>query len=336
MSTTNGLMKSFKVTDKDGNVFIMTPVDTEARQAIDEAKNLQFDDDYFTSEVSQDNTTVSVGLNGVPLGIDGDSPLKFVQDTPQGIVLGSDAPFATAIAPEYNASSTYAVGDHCMHQGKYYECSTAISTAEAWNDAHWTEKSVEDEIGNLAVFHFTGTTYPNAFDIAEAVVEGKSVILIEDNYQRVYYLMNSTVYTAGILDSLVFCSVDNYEIKFLMNTNGDAWNTRNIAIGSVKRGGGLTDAASVNVPNNALSTLNTAQSTLTLNVNVVGNEVPNFAVEITPSVDVTLTVTKTVDNTVTSLNPSVAGGNSLTTGKLYQVTCVGSCWTLAEFTVPTP
>ena len=55
MSTTNGNMKSFKVTDKDGNVFILTPVDTEARQAIDEAKNLQFDEDYFTADVSQDS-----------------------------------------------------------------------------------------------------------------------------------------------------------------------------------------------------------------------------------------------------------------------------------------
>ena len=107
-------------------------------------------------------------------------------------------------------------------------------------------------------------------------------------------------------------------------------------IGAVKNGGALTDAASVNVPNNSLSTLSTAKATLTLNVNVDSGEVPNFAVEITPSVDVTLTVTKTVGNTTTTLNPSVSGGNSLTTGKLYQVTCVGSCWTLAEFTVPTP
>ena len=150
MSTTSGTMKSFKVTDKDGNVYIMTPVDTQARQAIDGAKNLEFDDDYFTSELSQDQTTVNVGLNGVPLGVDGDSPLKFVQDTPQGIVFGSDAPFATAIAPEYSASSTYAVGDHCMHLGKYYECSTAIATAEAWTAAHWTETDVEAIIGNVA------------------------------------------------------------------------------------------------------------------------------------------------------------------------------------------
>lgn len=149
MSTTNGTMKSFKVTDKDGNVFIMTPVDTEARQAIDEAKNLQFDEDYFTSEVSPDQKTVNVGLNGVPIGVDSDSPLKFVQDDAQGIVIGSDAPFATAIAPEYDATATYAVGDHCVHLGKYYECNTAISTAEAWNSTHWDLTSIEDTIGNV-------------------------------------------------------------------------------------------------------------------------------------------------------------------------------------------
>ena len=107
-------------------------------------------------------------------------------------------------------------------------------------------------------------------------------------------------------------------------------------IGKILDGGSLTDAASVNVPNNALSTLATAQAALTLNVNVDANEVPNFAVEVTPIADCTLTVTKTVNSTTTALSPSVSGGNSLTSGKKYQLTCVGSCWTLAEFTVPTP
>lgn len=147
MSTTNGNMKSLKVTDKAGNVYVLAPVDNEARQAIDEAKNLQFDDDFFTSEVSQDQTTVSVGLNGVPIGIDTDSPLKFVQDNEQGIVFGSDAPFSTALAPEYDSTATYAAGDHCMHLGKYYRCDTAISTAEAWTPAHWTETNI---IGDLS------------------------------------------------------------------------------------------------------------------------------------------------------------------------------------------
>ena len=150
MSTTNGNMKSFKVTDKDGNVFVLTPVDTEARQAIDEAKNLQFDEDYFTADVSQDQSTVNVGLNGVPLGVDTDTPLKFAQDTAQGIVLGSDAPFATAVAPEYDPTATYpTVGTAVMYKGLRYESKVAINAAEAWTAAHWDLVSIDDVIGNI-------------------------------------------------------------------------------------------------------------------------------------------------------------------------------------------
>lgn len=112
--------------------------------------------------------------------------------------------------------------------------------------------------------------------------------------------------------------------------------------GSVRSGGALTDAASVTVPNNALSTLTTAQSALTLNVNCSTFEVPNFAVEITASAAVTITVTKTLfddeTNEVTStttLKYSLAGGNELDSGKTYQLTCVGTCWTVAEFVDPT-
>lgn len=141
-------MKSFKVTDKDGNVFIMTPIDTEARQAIDEAKNLQFDEDYFTSEVSQDETTVNVGLNGVPIGVDSDSPLKFVQDDAQGIVIGSDAPFSTAIAPIFSTSDTYAVGDAVMYNGKRY-VSNEAQTMVAWDSTKWTETNIESSITAL-------------------------------------------------------------------------------------------------------------------------------------------------------------------------------------------
>lgn len=98
--------------------------------------------------------------------------------------------------------------------------------------------------------------------------------------------------------------------------------------------GSLTDGSTVNVHNNAIQQLSSSQSALTLNVNLSTGEVPNFAIEISASTDITLTVTKTVNNTATTLYPSEAGGNSLGNGKFYQVTCVGRCWTLAEFTVP--
>lgn len=40
---------------------------------------------------------------------------------------------------EYDSTKTYAVNDLCTHSGTLYKCTTAITTAEAWNASHWTE-----------------------------------------------------------------------------------------------------------------------------------------------------------------------------------------------------
>jgi hypothetical protein len=57
---------------------------------------------------------------------------------------------ATSVAPAYDSTQPYpTVGTAVMHKGLRYVSNTAISTAEAWTPAHWTEKSVEDEIGNV-------------------------------------------------------------------------------------------------------------------------------------------------------------------------------------------
>lgn len=52
-----------------------------------------------------------------------------------------------SIAPNYNATSTYKVGDYVSYQGKFYKCTTAIETAEAWNSEHWSETTAKDEFG---------------------------------------------------------------------------------------------------------------------------------------------------------------------------------------------
>lgn len=143
------------------------------------------------------------------------------------------------------------------------------------------------------------------------------------------------VLDSGILADSIYCKPGTF-----VEWTGSAWSVSNVryatTIDIFKNGGTLTDAASVNVPNNSLSTLTTSQASLTLNVVCDENEVPNFAVEITAGVAVTLTVTKTVGSTTTTLKYAEAAGNTLESGKFYQVTCVGSCWTLAEFTQPTP
>ena len=53
------------------------------------------------------------------------------------------------ITDEYDATSTYAIGDMVIHDNALYVCSTAITTAEAWNSAHWTLTDIATAIGTV-------------------------------------------------------------------------------------------------------------------------------------------------------------------------------------------
>ena len=61
------------------------------------------------------------------------------------------------ISDEYSSSSTYKLGQLCIHDNTLYRCTTAINTAEAWNSAHWTATTIAEEIENRCLF-FTGVT----------------------------------------------------------------------------------------------------------------------------------------------------------------------------------
>ena len=236
MSTTSGTMKSFRVTDPEGNVYIMIPVDTTARtaaanasalatslnvdsvkyknivsdpnlnsynpestyavgnfcyyenelyecntdistaeawnaahwtkiivkdlidaakavadeaaQAIEGAKDLTFDENFFTPD--ETDTEVNIKLNGVPFGVDDETPLQILQDTQEGLVLGADSPFNSAIAPPFDGTIAYKVGDHVTYKSKLYKCTTAIVTpSSTWDPSNWTETSVDEETKQL-------------------------------------------------------------------------------------------------------------------------------------------------------------------------------------------
>ena len=67
---------------------------------------------------------------------------------PAAAVSGSAT--AGLVAKEYSNASTYAVGEYCIHVEsglpKLYKCTTAITTAEAWNSAHWTQTDAGSEL----------------------------------------------------------------------------------------------------------------------------------------------------------------------------------------------
>lgn len=72
------------------------------------------------------------------------------------------------VAEEYSRR-TYAVGDYCRHEGKLYQCNTAINAAEDWTAAHWTEKSetftrLQAIIAKDALYWVeNGTLYANGY-----------------------------------------------------------------------------------------------------------------------------------------------------------------------------
>lgn len=49
-------------------------------------------------------------------------------------------------AAAYSSSATYAVGDYVFYGGTLYRCNTAITTAEAWTAAHWTQVNLGDDM----------------------------------------------------------------------------------------------------------------------------------------------------------------------------------------------
>lgn len=67
---------------------------------------------------------------------------------PAAAVSGSAT--AGLVAEEYSNASTYAVGEYCIHVEsgipKLYRCTTAITTAETWNSAHWSQTDAGSEL----------------------------------------------------------------------------------------------------------------------------------------------------------------------------------------------
>ena len=52
------------------------------------------------------------------------------------------------ISDEYDSTATYSVGDYCIYQGTLYKCTTAVSTAEAFDSTKWSSTIVTDELGS--------------------------------------------------------------------------------------------------------------------------------------------------------------------------------------------
>lgn len=104
-------------------------------------------------------------------------------------------------------------------------------------------------------------------------------------------------------------------------------------------GGSITDIDIGGRNNNSLITFRGPLQTDNINFYYNGTDVPNFCIEfeLGGSDDCVVNVYQgSSSGTSTKLKKAAAANGTLTPGKFYQITVVGTCWTVAEFEIPTP
>ena len=83
---------------------------------------------------------------------------------------------STSLAPAFSASSTYAVGDYVTREGLLYKCTTAVSTAGAWNAANWSPVAAMSEMpAPITVDSAMSTTSTNPVQnkVVNTAIDGK-------------------------------------------------------------------------------------------------------------------------------------------------------------------
>ena len=95
-------------------------------------------------------STLQTAVNGMlPANPSGDGLYKLINTVSSGTATKSWSDSDPNLAEPYDSTKTYAVGEHCTYKGQYKVCIVPITTAEAWNSAHWADAEVGEEISDL-------------------------------------------------------------------------------------------------------------------------------------------------------------------------------------------
>ena len=107
--------------------------------------------------------------------------------------------YNASFAPEYSASSTYAVGEYVVYDGYLWRCTTAITETESWTAAHWKKVPLASDVSDLK----------SALDTTDNALESAT----EDIYD--YFVMSPTstsVSNFGLSDDGFSVSKSGYKL----------------------------------------------------------------------------------------------------------------------------
>lgn len=117
----------------------------------------------------------------------------------------------TSIGADYDSTKNYSVGDYVVYDGALYRCTTAITTAEAWTAAHWTQVALADDVSDLKSelseldnSIFDTEVVPKAIDISN--INGIVSALG----------MNGTIATSAGNEGINFTTLSNYDSYYII------------------------------------------------------------------------------------------------------------------------
>jgi hypothetical protein len=89
------------------------------------------------------------------------------------------------LAANYSTSAAYAVGDYCIKDGTLYRCTTAITSGENWNSAHWTAAKIGPDVSALksALYDEIITCFPDAMKADTCKYSNITGMTLEDGYR---------------------------------------------------------------------------------------------------------------------------------------------------------
>ena len=147
--------------------------------------NLELSQDTGNGLVSLKATILAIA-NKIVSNINFTSALQTTDKTITGAINeiaqggGGGGASTEIIADDFDSTSTYAVGDYVVYDGKLYKCTTAVTTAGAWDSNDWTETIVMDEVaqggggGSSTLAGLTDVTVTTPADGQFLVYDGTS------------------------------------------------------------------------------------------------------------------------------------------------------------------
>lgn len=242
--------------------------------------------------------------------------------------------------------------------GKYYKVQNGVAklrtktVGESVTELTFdTQSGVLEAINNAAGALIATYNVTNYATIKAAYDAGKRIILVADTPNDpddivIADLFYYHVATGAVdKDSFTFTSIyRNTEFRFTI-TDPASWSCDTntlayIGLGTQSYPGG--SITSVNIggqKNNSLVSFLAPLQTDHINFYYNGTDIPNFCIEfeLGGSDDCTVGIYQgSSSGTHTQLKKATAANGTLTPGKFYQITVVGTCWTVAEFEIPTP